>query len=69
MKITIELDDRDWGKVQIAMQRYVNNTYNDTDSLRAQSEVATLARIRDSIRNQRREATLKRELRKEPKNG
>lgn len=61
MKVTIELESKDWGKIAIALQRYLNCTRNDLNrcsgtghSMLLITEVATLARIKASLANQRK---------------
>lgn len=67
MKVTIELDNKDWGKIAVAIQgalNYARNQltevrcdYNPGDHvMRLTKEVATLARIKASLSNQRKVA-------------
>jgi hypothetical protein len=64
LKISIELDDRDWGKVMKALQHELNRARN-SDTIYGQREVWPLARIQASMVNQRRGAKAVADIRKQ----
>ena len=56
MKTTINLDRRDWGKVMIALNGALGRAYkirDDGGGIASEMEIASLARIRASIKSQR----------------